>query len=121
MFKLGESPDFQEKTKTRFPWRMLEESNRIFFCGFFSANLTILGGDSVFSRKKIFLNRPTVYAITVAVLVFFAESTGCLLVINCWCAKYEILYSFGLYSFAFNFVHTGIWKGCAFETLKVLY
>ena len=42
---------------------MLEESNRIFFCGVFSANLPILGGDSVFSRKKIFLNRPTTQAV----------------------------------------------------------
>ena len=41
---------------------MLEELNRIFFCGVFSANLTILGGDSVFSRKKFFLNRPNVYS-----------------------------------------------------------
>ena len=37
---------------------MLEESNRIFFCGVFSANLTILGGDSVFSRKNIFFEPP---------------------------------------------------------------
>ena len=37
---------------------MLEESNRIFFCGDFSANLTILGGDSVFSRKKMFFEPP---------------------------------------------------------------
>ena len=39
---------------------MLEEWNQIFFCGVFSANLTILGGDSVFSRQKTCLNRPTV-------------------------------------------------------------
>ena len=37
---------------------MLEESNRIFFCGVFSANLTILEGDSVFSRKKNFFEPP---------------------------------------------------------------
>ena len=37
---------------------MLEETNRIFFRGVFSANLTILGGDSVFSRKKIFFEPP---------------------------------------------------------------